>query len=380
MTRFLHSADLQIGRLYSTFDPDHAPFLAEARQKAVERLASLAFEHQVDAVLLAGDIFDAQTVSDRTIRRFFNALGGYTGPWIMISGNHDAALAESVWTRAVRLNAVPPNAHLLLQREVKVFESLGFAVLPAPLTQRHTYDDLTRWFDQAQTPHGLLRIGLAHGSIQGLLPEDIDSANPIAPDRVERAMLDYLALGDWHGVKIMGPRMAYSGTPEPDRFKDNGAGQALLVAIDAPGAQPEITPLTVGEYRWLAIAHEMKVESDLQVLVRQLEQLVLNDVVDLKISGRVGLASWQQLQDVLGKAEANVRYMQTDTSALQLEPSEEDIEALHADGYMATVLADLRKAIASGREEAVVAREALALLASEWGRGEAPVALQGGTR
>ena len=58
MPKFLHTADWQIGRLYSTFDPEHAPLLAEARIAAVERLAGLATQHQVDAVLVAGDVFD----------------------------------------------------------------------------------------------------------------------------------------------------------------------------------------------------------------------------------------------------------------------------------------------------------------------------------
>jgi DNA repair exonuclease SbcCD nuclease subunit len=86
MTRFLHTADWQIGRQFATFDPEHAPILAEARIAAVERLAVLATEHRVDAVLVAGDVFDAQTVSERTVRRLFNALAGYAGPWLMIPG------------------------------------------------------------------------------------------------------------------------------------------------------------------------------------------------------------------------------------------------------------------------------------------------------
>ena len=114
MTRFLHSADWQIGRQFATFDSEHAPILAEARITVVERLAALATEHRVDAVLVAGDVFDVQTVSERTLRRLFNALSGYAGPWLMIPGNHDAALAESVWTRAQRLVVVPPNVHPLL--------------------------------------------------------------------------------------------------------------------------------------------------------------------------------------------------------------------------------------------------------------------------
>ena len=172
MPKFLHTADWQIGRLFATIDPEHAPLLAEARIAAVERLASLATAQGVAAVLVAGDVFDAQTVSDRTVRRLFNALSAFAGPWLMIPGNHDAALAESVWTRAQRLDAVPGNVHLCLTPEVRLFPDLGFAVLPAPLTQRHTYGDLTDWFDSAETPAGLLRIGLAHGSVQGILAED----------------------------------------------------------------------------------------------------------------------------------------------------------------------------------------------------------------
>ncbi len=85
--------------------------LAEARLAAVETIARLATEHKVDAVLVAGDVFDAQTVADRTIRKLFNAMQGYEGPWVMNSGNHDAALTESVWTRAVHLSAMPANLH-----------------------------------------------------------------------------------------------------------------------------------------------------------------------------------------------------------------------------------------------------------------------------
>ena len=133
MPRFLHTADWQIGRQYTTFDPEIAPFLAEARFTAVERLAQLATAHAVDAVLVAGDVFDAQGVSDKTIRRLFQAMQGFSGLWLLISGNHDAALAESVWTRAERLACVPANVQLLLAPQMTEFAAQGFAVLPAPL-------------------------------------------------------------------------------------------------------------------------------------------------------------------------------------------------------------------------------------------------------
>ena len=80
MISFLHTADWQIGRVFSQFEPDDAAALFEARFKAVERLAALATERNVDAVLVAGDVFDAQTIADKTVRRLFNALQGFAGP------------------------------------------------------------------------------------------------------------------------------------------------------------------------------------------------------------------------------------------------------------------------------------------------------------
>ncbi|MGQ2995927.1 metallophosphoesterase family protein [Variovorax sp.] len=372
MTRFLHTADWQIGRQFASFDPEHAPILAEARIAVVERLAALALEHRVDAVLVAGDVFDAQTVSERTLRRLFNALAAYSGPWLLIPGNHDAALAESVWTRAQRLGAVPAHVHLLLAPELRLFEAQGFAVLPAPLAQRHTYNDLTAWFDEADTPAGLLRIGLAHGSVQGLLSEDIDSANPIAPERAASARLDYLALGDWHGCKRIDARTWYAGTPEPDRFKDNGSGQALLVEIDAPGAEPCVTQLQVGRFRWQAIAGVLQVASDADALEAQLEGLDAHDVVDLRVQGRIDLAGLQRLQAAIGRAEARARHLQADLSALRLEPTDEDIAGLRADGYLGEVMQELREAQAGADPaQARIAQDALALLAAELARGAA---------
>lgn len=176
MIRLLHTADWQIGKCYGQFEPDEAALLAEARFNAIERLAALAREKQVDLVLVAGDVFDAQGVADKTVHRLFHAMRGYTGPWVLLPGNHDAGLAESVWTQAVRLKAIPDNVHVCLKPEPLLLEALGAAILPAPLTQRHTYADLTEWFAGADTPAGMVRVGLAHGCVQGILAEDIDSA------------------------------------------------------------------------------------------------------------------------------------------------------------------------------------------------------------
>ena len=362
MSRFLHTADWQIGRLFQTLHADNAVPLAEARLSAVERLAALATAHRVDAVLVAGDVFDAQTVSERTVRRLFNALAGYRGPWLLLPGNHDAALTESVWTRAERMGVLSPNIHLLLTPEVRVFPEAGFAVLPAPLTQRHTYGDATAWFDQAQTPASCVRVGLAHGSVQGVLPDDIDSANPIAPDRAERAKLDYLALGDWHGCKRIQDRVWYSGTPETDRFRGNDSGQALLVNIPAPGVLPEVTPLTVGQHAWHQLNVPLAVESDVDVLLNTLQGLAASSVVSLTVTGQLPLWAHARVLSALAEAGARFRHLSCDTQALTLLPTADELASVRADGYVAEILQDLRQAQSEPGEGGEAAAEAMTLL------------------
>jgi DNA repair exonuclease SbcCD nuclease subunit len=358
--RLLHTADWQIGRICSQFEPDDAAALFEARFQAVERLAALAVEHGVDAVLVAGDVFDAQTVSDKTVRRLFNAMGGYPGPWVLLPGNHDAALAESVWTRAQRLGVVRPSVIACLEPGVRVVGD-RFALLPAPLVQRHTYGDLTEWYLSAATPPGLPRIGLAHGCVQGLLAEGIDSANPIAADRAARAGLDYLALGDWHGSKRIDERTWYAGTPETDRFKANESGQALLVSIAGAGAAPVVAPLRTGRYRWQQLDARLAVPSDVDEALRALAACGSDDVLQLRASGVCDLGGQRRLQQGVEAARARVRALVHEAHGLRLEPTAEDIEALHADGYVGEVLQQLRAEQAGPQAER--ARDALVLLA-----------------
>lgn len=364
MPRILHTADWQIGRLHGGFEPDDAVPLAEARFAAVERVAALARDEAVDAVVVAGDVFDAQTVSPRTIRRLFDALSAFPGPWVMIAGNHDAALSDSVWTHAARLGAVPDHVRPVLGPGIVELAGPRLALLCAPLTQRHTHDDLTAWFDAAPTPPGWSRVGLAHGAVQGLLAEDIDSPNPIAADRAERAALDYLALGDWHGTRRIDARTWYSGTPEPDRFRDNASGQVLLVAWERPGDVPDVQPRLVGQYRWQRRDWPLQVPSDLDALVGWLGEVAATDVLDLAVAGALDLTGHARLREALGRAEARARGLRADLTGLRLAPTAGELAALRADGYVGELVAELH-AESSGADAAQArrAQDALAILA-----------------
>lgn len=361
MTHFLHTADWQIGRQYGQFETDDAALLAEARFDAVARIAALAAERQVDAVLVAGDVFDTQGVSDRTIRRLFAALAAYAGPWVMIAGNHDAALADSVWSRAAQLGCIPPNVRVPPRPGVVDLAAQNLAVLAAPLTQRHTYDDVTQAFDAMESEPGRIRVGLAHGSVAGRLPDTIDATNPIAPDRASRARLDYLALGDWHGCLSIDERTWYAGTPEQDRFRGNEPGYVLDVRIAAPGATPQVERVATGKYRWSAWTETLSLPTDAQALAERLAALRAEDVLRLELQGHVNVPTWEALQRAVDQGAAQARAVLPDFSGLLLEPDDADLAQLGASGYVGEVAAQLQ-AMQADPEQAAVAGEALRLL------------------
>lgn len=361
MLKLLHTADWQIGRVYSRFEPEDAMVLQEARFTMVERLAQLAAEREVQAVIVAGDVFDTQSPSERTIRRLFNALQGFKGDWLFIAGNHDALLAEGVWQFAKRLNLLTDRIRLLDEHRVYCFEQHRLAVLPAGLTQRHTVHDLTQWFDEADTPSGYYRVGVAHGSVQGVLSEEASRTNPIAADRARTAKLDYLALGDWHGAKQIDERTWYSGTPEPERFRNNEAGCALIVSLEQPGAVPEVERVITKQFDWQQRRHTLNHDSDLDELALVLQGLASNTVLELSLSGHVSLAQQARCRHLLNEQQARLRSLEFNQEGLSLTPTHEDIANLRVDGYLAQVLAQLQEQSRNG--EAVASRAVIELAA-----------------
>ncbi|MCU1006587.1 metallophosphoesterase family protein [Stenotrophomonas maltophilia] len=363
MPKFLHTADWQIGKHFGGFEPDDAALLAKARIDGIRVIAELAAAEQVDGVLVAGDVFDAQTVADKTIQQAFRAMELYPGPWLLMPGNHDAGLIESVWTRAQRLGAVPSNAVLCLTATPLSLLDGNVAVLPAPLTQRNTFTDLTEWFEDAATESGVIRIGMAHGSVQGILHDGIDSANPIAAGRAASARLDYLALGDWHGAAQIDARTWYSGTHEQDRFRGNEPGNVLIVEVEA-GQEPRVRQVRTGRHQWRQLNARLQVASDIEALETTLETLSTTDVIELTVAGTVDLASHERIQRAVSRAQGRVLALRWDLAGLQLLPSSEDIASLRADGYLADAIDELRIAQTLDGAGDDLARDSLILLAT----------------
>jgi hypothetical protein len=262
---------------------------------------------------------------------------------------------------------VPPNVRLVLEAGVVLLDECRAALLCAPLTQRITYDDTTRFFDATPTPDGYHRIGLAHGSVSGILQEGIDSSNPIAPTRAQSARLDYLALGDWHGHFRVDERTWYAGTHEQDRFRANNPGFMLDVTLSEPGAVPQVEAVRVGQYQWHRWDETISVSTDADALKARLAALGHQDVLRLAVGGTAALADAEAIHVAVEETRARVRALRVDLSGLQVLPTADDLAGLGAQGgYLAKVVArlrDLQEDPQSDPQQVRRAAEALLLLA-----------------
>jgi len=146
--------------------------------------------------------------------------------------------------------------------------------------------------DQAATPEGAIRIGMAHGSIQGFGSEG-EASNYVSPSRANDAGLSYLAMGDWHRQMKVNDRCWYSGTPEPDQFKlppnavtslCNG-GSALLVEINGSEMVPAVSPIPTGRYHWHRLEKTLTEDTQIDLLESELRALDPDQVKSSSISG-----------------------------------------------------------------------------------------------
>jgi len=342
MIRFVHTADWQIGKPFGGYPMQTGSELRAARFGAVGRIAALATARAADFVLVAGDVFDGNTVSERDIQRTIDAMSGFAGSWLLLPGNHDCALSASVWTRLARLR--PPANIVVADRPEPIEVADGRAVVfPAPLTRRHEGADLTGWFDAAPSAPGLVRIGLAHGSVADRLPEKAEAPNPIAPDRAVRARLDYLALGDWHGFLAIAPRTYYSGTPEPDRYPQNEPGFVALVEIDAPGAEPRVERVATAHYTWRSLRVDL--DRDADGLDTALGALASpgTTLVDLTLSGALTLRGRAHLDERLRSWETRLADLRLRDDDLLDEPDEEDLDCMETVGFVRVAIERLRR-------------------------------------
>ncbi len=339
---FIHSADWQLGKPYgSVTEIDKRSIMQQERLAVVTRIRTLVQQHNASFVVLAGDTFDSPSPSKSTVSAGCAAIGQLEVPVYLIPGNHDHGGPLGLWEQPFFLSEqkkLAPNLRVLLTPEPV---ETGDAVLfPCPLLRRHEPSDLTAWLRPGNTMleqfGGKPRIVIAHGSVQGFGLDDEDGGgapNQIDLERLDHAAYDYIALGDWHGMKQVGTKAWYAGTPELDRFPkgaDYGGGHTLVVTA-ARSSAPMVIAAPTSRIGWHTLEHAFIADEEVDTLEKQVDMLVGNragsDLLRLELRGSLGLEATAKLEQLLDSWQSRLLRMKL-TNDVTIAATAEDILAL----------------------------------------------------
>lgn len=255
--RLLHTSDWHLGRTL------HREDLLPAQRAFLDHLVATVRAEAVDAVLVAGDVYDraipglgAVELFDRVLRE----LAGLGVPVVLIAGNHDSARRLGVAARlieraGVHLRTDPERCGepVLLADEhgpVAVYglpylepalvgAGLGAekvshaAVLAAAMARVRA--------DLADRPERTRSVVLAHAFVVG--GEVSDSERDIAVGGVPSVPasvfdgVDYAALGHLHGCQTISERVRYSGSPLAYSFSEAAQRKSMWLVDLGPGGE-----------------------------------------------------------------------------------------------------------------------------------------------
>jgi len=298
---FIQTSDWQIGMKGGGLG-EAGPIVRETRIESIHNVLKSAQDRKVDFILLCGDIFEHNMVSQEEVKKVVTIFNQYADiPLYLLPGNHDILGADCVYSREIFQRI----KHLKILTTSDSIEVAGAILHPCPVLSRFTTQNLTGTIPGVGKDDGI-HIAVAHGSLVGKSPvqnwEDVDL--PIEPSCVERTGIDYLALGHWHSYRTFEDntgiaRIAYSGTHEQTKYDEDSAGYCLFVQIDGKGDAPKIEPIKTGQLTWISSEFEMKDAASLNELKKYLESIKEFDLVKLNLYGELPLEYKEELDNII---------------------------------------------------------------------------------
>lgn len=367
--RFVHTADWQIG-MRAAHVGGVAERVREARFEAAERVVELSSEHQVDALVLAGDTFEDTDIPRPLVQRVVDLLRRSRAPVFVLPANHDPLVPHGVFAHPAWAAAEPKVRVLRTNEPV----AAGAAVLlPCPLRQRSSFDDPTHSIPSAESTGRTIRVGVAHGSLRdaGAPNEELVDDFPIDRDCVRRARLDYLALGHWHTPsrhEVEGViRVAYCGSHEPTKFGEQSeagrSGECLLVEIEGPGVEPRLHPLRTAVLDWRQTRREVRSRDEVDRLREELDGesdvARTSALLHLELEGTLDLPDAARLIEIAELASARFLFARVDQDRVLLRPADTHWVGALPSGVPQAVARRLLDEAASGSPDARTARAAL---------------------
>lgn len=234
--KIVHAADLHLDSAFSGLSrqssPDLGPRLQEAPFVALKRLVQLCLDEKVEALLLAGDIYNQEDLSLRAqleLRDACEALNQAQIPVFLVHGNHDplsSRLSTLHWPENVRVFGPSLETLPLPDREDPQGAPLAL-IQGISHTGPKESRNLAALFKRSA--EACPQIGLLHASI-GV--EDGQALYaPAKLEDLQASGLDYWALGHVHHrqAPCSEPLAQYPGSLQGLHINERGPHGALLL-------------------------------------------------------------------------------------------------------------------------------------------------------
>lgn len=305
--RFIHTADIHLDSPLKSLalrNPELADLIGGASRQALSTIVDLCINQRVDALIIAGDLYDGDQTSMKTARYLAGELNRLSAAGIrtfIIRGNHDALSRisrELVLPDLVKLFGGRPE-HVLIERspgeKPVAIHGLSFANPTAPESLLPKY---------ARALPDAINIGIMHTSLGGA--HGHDPYAPCSPAELEATGYDYWALGHIHKRSVVtgSATIVMPGMPQGRDINEDGPKSVTLVSIADDGTVSlEEKPTAIAEFARVTVdATGLTEWSDLAgALTEALTPARANSsapqlVVRLVVSGETSLA-WRMRRD-----------------------------------------------------------------------------------
>jgi len=337
VVRIFHTADVHLGLKFVRASLDSIrQSLVDARLEVLARMVSIAMQEKCELFVIAGDLFDSLNVPKAVVRKAAETLRKFDGLVVVLPGNHDYVQAKSDEDLWLGFSETLGDGHKVL-REIGISDlrTVGLPVVlyAGPCTTRHSPTNRIGWVQQAsmQDVGTHFKIGIAHGSLDGLSPDFNSDYFPMTRQELDACGLDLWLLGHTH-VRYpdresgKGERIFYPSVPEPDGFDCRHGGSAWIIDL-LEGSTPEYRSVHTGSFRF----HDLKVNSHLDSEFNALTDFVSklspkSDLVKLALSGRIESEIFAKLPLLIQELEKKVLHLEADVSGLLQVIQQSDID------------------------------------------------------
>lgn len=247
--KFLHTSDWHLGRSESVQS------LADDQRFFIDEICKIAKEEDVDAVLLAGDVYDRQIAPAEAIRLYDEAMTrlciDLRKKVLVIAGNHDSA--ERLSSCANLLKGAGLYIAGALQREVEKVEFPDTDVYLLPWISeekvKSIFPEKADGINSIEEAYRVVldavrenwdpkkkHVVLAHAFITkaetSLSDRAAEIGNALQVSQSVFDGFDYAALGHIHKPQAISARVRYSGTPMPYAFGKEETQEKSVTIVD----------------------------------------------------------------------------------------------------------------------------------------------------